>query len=48
MQAARAAGCRAVLLGDAAHDGGVTAAAPDAVFADGHALQAHLLGLAKD
>ncbi|WP_198371115.1 HAD family hydrolase [Roseomonas rosulenta] len=47
MQAARAAGCRAVLLGDASHDGGVTAATPDAVFADGHALQAHLLSLAK-
>lgn len=47
MQAARAAGCRAVLLGDAAHDGGVAAAAPDAVFADGHALEAHLLSLAN-
>ncbi len=47
MQAARAAGCRAVLLGDAAHDGGVSAATPDAVFADGHALEAHLLSLAK-
>ncbi len=46
MQAARAAGCRAVLLGDAAHDGGVAAARPDAVFADGHALQAHLQRLA--
>lgn len=47
MQAARAAGCRAVLLGDASHDGGVAAATPDAVFADGHALEAHLLSLAK-
>lgn len=46
MQAARAAGCRAVLLGDAGHDGGIAAAAPDAVFADGHALAAHLLSLA--
>lgn len=46
MQAARAAGCRAVLLGDASHDGGVAAARPDAVFADGHALGAHLLSLA--
>ncbi|MBP0462918.1 HAD family hydrolase [Roseomonas sp. PWR1] len=46
MQAARAAGCRAVLLGDAAHDGGVAAAGPDVVFADGHALAAHLLSLA--
>lgn len=47
MAAARAAGCRAVLLGDAAHDGGVAQAAPDMVFADGHALAAGLLSLAK-
>jgi phosphoglycolate phosphatase len=47
MQAARAAGCRAVLLGAAAHDGGIAAAAPDSCFADGHALEAHLLSLAK-
>jgi len=47
MQAARAAGCRAVLLGDAAHDGGVTHCAPDMVFADGHALAAHLSALDK-
>jgi phosphoglycolate phosphatase len=46
MQAARAAGCRAVLLGDAAHDGGMATAAPDVAFADGHALAAHLLSLA--
>jgi phosphoglycolate phosphatase len=46
MQAARAAGCRAVLLGDAAHDGGMAAAAPDIAFADGHALEAYLLPLA--
>ena len=46
MQAARAAGCRAVLLGDAAHDGGIATAAPDIVFADGHELAAHLLSLA--
>ncbi len=32
MQAARAAGCTAVLLGNAAHDGGVANAAPDAAF----------------
>nr|WP_246503642.1 HAD family hydrolase [Plastoroseomonas arctica] len=44
MEAARRAGFRAVLLGDAAHDGGVAAAAPDAVFADGHALAAWLAG----
>lgn len=47
MQAARAAGCRAVLLGDAAHDGGIAAASPDASFADGHALEAALLSLAN-
>jgi len=40
------AGGMAVLLGDAAHDGGVAAAAPDIAFADGHALEAHLLPLA--
>ncbi|MDB5414685.1 MAG: family hydrolase [Rubritepida sp.] len=38
MQAARAAGCTAVLLGDAAHDGGVAAVSPDIDFADGVAL----------
>jgi phosphoglycolate phosphatase len=47
MQAARAAGCSAVLLGDAAHDGGVEALAPDAHFRDGHELAECLLGLAK-
>jgi phosphoglycolate phosphatase len=47
MQAARAAGLRAVLLGDAAHDGGIAACAPDAQFADGHALAAHLASLDK-
>jgi phosphoglycolate phosphatase len=47
MQAARAAGCRAVLLGDAAHDGGIAHAAPDARFADGHALAAALASLAR-
>jgi phosphoglycolate phosphatase len=47
MQAARAAGCMAVLLGDASHDGGVQALAPDAAFADGHALAEQFLGLAK-
>jgi len=44
MEAARRAGFFAVLLGDAAHDGGVAAAAPDAVFQDGHALAAWLAG----
>lgn len=48
MQAARAAGCSAVLLGDAAHDGGVAALAPDALFTDGHVLARCLRGLAKD
>lgn len=47
MQAARAAGCAAILLGDAAHDGGVANAAPDAAFADGHALAAYLGTLVK-
>lgn len=47
MRAARAAGCSAVLLGDAAHDGGPDRAAPDAAFADGHALATHLASLAK-
>jgi phosphoglycolate phosphatase len=42
MQAARAAGCTAVLLGDAAHDGGVANAAPDHAFADAAALAAWL------
>jgi phosphoglycolate phosphatase len=47
MQAARNAGLTAVLLGDASHDGGVAACAPDAHFADGHALAAHLASLDK-
>lgn len=47
MQAARAAGCSAVLLGDAAHDGGVQAVAPDVAFRDGDMLARQLLGLAK-
>jgi phosphoglycolate phosphatase len=42
MQAARAAGCLPVLLGDAAHDGGVSAAAPALQFADGAALAKHI------
>jgi phosphoglycolate phosphatase len=46
MQAARAAGVSAVLLGDAVHDGGVGRAAPDWAFADGHAIAAYLLSLA--
>jgi phosphoglycolate phosphatase len=47
MQAARAAGCAAVLVGNAEHDGGVANAMPDAAFADCHALAAHLRCLAK-
>jgi phosphoglycolate phosphatase len=47
MQAARAAGCTAVLLGDAAHDGGVGACDPDLVFPDGHALARHVATLDK-
>ena len=47
MQAARAAGCSAVLLGDAGHDGGIATAAPDLHFPDGDALAAALLALAK-
>ncbi len=42
MQAARAAGVTAVLIGDAAHDGGVDRAAPDLHFASAHALAARL------
>ena len=44
MQAARAAGCTAVMLGDAAHDGGVANAAPDRAFRDGEALAGWLRG----
>ncbi|MBR0651876.1 HAD family hydrolase [Roseomonas terrae] len=47
MQAARRAGFVAVLLGDASHDGGVAAAAPDLHFMNGDALARHLLALAK-
>lgn len=42
MQAARRAGLVGVLLGDAAHDGGVEAAAPDARFQDAGQLAAWL------
>jgi len=47
MQAARMARCVAVLVGNAAHDGGIAQANPDLVFDDAHALAAHLAGLAK-
>ena len=42
MQAARAAGVTAVLIGDASHDGGVDRAAPDLHFPSAHALAARL------
>jgi phosphoglycolate phosphatase len=47
MEAARRAGLSAVLVGDAAHDGGVPAGLCDACFADGHALAAYLSRLDK-
>ena len=47
MHAARAAGCVAVLLGDAAHDGGIISCAPDIVFADGVQLAARFHALDK-
>jgi len=46
MQAARAARVTGVLIGDAAHDGGIERAAPDLHFASAHALAAHLRSLA--
>jgi phosphoglycolate phosphatase len=46
MQAARAAGVTAVLVGDAAHDGGVDRAAPDLHFSSAHVLAARLGSLA--
>jgi phosphoglycolate phosphatase len=47
MQAARAAGLTAVLLGDAMHDGGVATCAPDMHFADAATLSTHLATLDK-
>jgi phosphoglycolate phosphatase len=47
MQAARAAGVRAVLMGDASHDGGISAIEADHVFHDCHALALELSSLAK-
>jgi phosphoglycolate phosphatase len=51
MRAARAAGCTAILVGDAAHEGGIDAmrergAAPDLHFEDAHALAARLRAVA--
>ena len=47
MQAARAAGLTSVLLGDAAHDGGIAVCSPDMHFTDAAALAAHLATLDK-
>jgi phosphoglycolate phosphatase len=47
MQAAHAAGVTAVLIGDAAHDGGVDRAAPDLHFSSAHVLAARLCALAQ-
>lgn len=46
MQAARAAGVTAVLIGDAAHDGGIAHAAPDLHFRSASELAARLRELA--
>jgi phosphoglycolate phosphatase len=48
MQAARAAGCTAVLIGDATHDGGIFHAEPDHCFANLAAFTLHLRRLAPD
>jgi phosphoglycolate phosphatase len=48
MHAARAAGVVAVLIGDAAHDGGVEHAAPDIHFPSAYALSARLRELAAE
>jgi phosphoglycolate phosphatase len=45
METARAAGVTAVLLGDAAHDGGIDRACPDLHFPDARALAARLRAL---
>jgi phosphoglycolate phosphatase len=47
MRAARAAGCAAVLLGTAAHDGGVAQAQPDAHFSDAFQLAGDFAALAS-
>ncbi|MFT8242676.1 HAD family hydrolase [Roseomonas sp. BN140053] len=47
MQAARRVGCKAVLLGDAEHDGGVGAVDADLVFPDAEHLRAAVTGLAS-
>ncbi len=45
METARAAGVTAVLVGDAAHDGGIDRASPDLHFPDARALAARLRAL---
>lgn len=47
MQAARAAGLRAVLMGDAAHDGGIALAGADQIFTNCHEMAAALSSLVK-
>lgn len=48
MQAARNAGCTAVLLGSAAHDGGIANARPDLAFDDAESLARALRELAGE
>jgi phosphoglycolate phosphatase len=48
MQAARAAGCTAVLVGGAPHDGGIAHAMPDLAFTDAHELAAALARICAD
>jgi phosphoglycolate phosphatase len=47
MQAARAAGLRAVLMGDAAHDGGIGAIGAEQIFTNCHELAVALSSLVK-
>jgi phosphoglycolate phosphatase len=47
MQAARAAGVRAVLMGDAAHDGGIGATGAEQIFTNCHELAVALSSLVK-
>jgi phosphoglycolate phosphatase len=47
MRAAHAAGCLAVLLGDATHDGGVERAQPDEHFRDAVQLRGEIVALAS-
>lgn len=47
MQAARAAGVRAVLMGDASHDGGIAVAGADQIFTNCHELAVALSSLVK-